>query len=147
MRIKTLVMGVLVLLSLLIVGGCGNNTTGNSVVDTNEYVSIPLSDLSGEAKFYTFEDGGVRINYFAVLGSDGEPRTAFDACDVCGGSKGYEQIGSDIRCRNCGRVFSIDGLGTKNKGYGCWPSYLPHEVDGNNLLIKKSDIVKEKAKF
>lgn len=146
MKKQNLIIGVLVLLTLII-SGCGNSTTGNVVKNTNEYVSIPLSDLSTKAQFYTFEDNGVKINYFAVLGSDGNPRTAFDACDICGGYKGYEQVGSDIKCRNCGKVFSIDSLGTENKGYGCWPSYLPHEVDGDNLWIKISDIQKEKSKF
>ncbi len=115
-----------------------NKITGESVLD-DSYVRIPLSDLSDTARFYTFDDG-VEVRYFAVLGSDGEPRTAFDACDVCGGYRGYEQRGTDIVCRNCGKVFRIDGLGTKNQGYGCWPSYLPHEIRGNELLIKEKDI-------
>ena len=56
-------------------------------------------------------------------------------------------MGSDIKCNNCGRVFSIDGLGTKNKGYGCWPSYLPHEVKGNDIIISIDDIKKDRKKF
>jgi len=106
-----------------------------------------LSELSAQANFYTHDSNGVQISYFAVLGSDGEARTAFDACDVCGGSKGYKQVGSDIECRNCGKVFRIDGLGTQNKGYGCWPSYLPHKVQGNNILININDIEDGKHRF
>ena len=142
---KWLLIGILVLSSFLLMG-CGNNATGNTVADS-EYVKIPLFDLSSEVKFYTFNDKGININYFVVQGSDGKPRTAFDACDVCGGYKGYQQRGSDITCRNCGRVFSIDGLGTKNKVYGCWPSYLPHEVKGNEIVININDIKAGRYRF
>ncbi len=142
---KVWMIGILALFALLI-AGCKGAITGGAVADSG-YVKIPLSQLSGNVQFYTYNDNGVEISYFAVLGSDGKPRTAFDACDVCGGYKGYEQRGSDIACRNCGRVFSIDGLGTKNKGYGCWPSYLPHEVRGNELLIKVSNIKEGRKRF
>ena len=138
---------ILIILLLFLIIGCSNKISRNTITDNKASLKIPLSVLSSEAKFYEFNDGGVKINYFAVLGSDGKPRTAFDACDVCGGYKGYQQKGNDIECRNCGRVFSIDGLGTKNKGYGCWPSYLPHEVKGDNILIKVSDIKEGKHRF
>jgi len=142
---EVIIAGILAM--FLFISGCGDSTTGKTVASNEEVVEISLNSLSETAKFYTYDDNGVQISYFAVLGSDGEPRTAFDACDVCGGYKGYEQKGSDIRCRNCGRVFSIDGLGTKNKGYGCWPSYLPHEIEGDKLLIKVNDIKKGRSKF
>ena len=157
MRLKNMLIIGLLVLSVLMIAGCGNKTTGSAVADTgsseaaaeieSDYISIPLSDLSSEAKFYEYNDGGVKIKYFAVLGSDEKPRTAFDACDVCGGYKGYQQVGNDIKCRNCGRVFSIDGLGTKNKGYGCWPSYLPHEIQGDNVIIKTSDLQDGRKRF
>jgi len=144
---KALIFGFTVLAILAIMGCSKNNATGNTVADAGDYVRIPLSEVANTAEFYTYKDGGVNINYFAVLGSDGKPRVAFDACDVCGGYQGYEQVGSDIRCKKCDRVFSIDGLGTKNKGYGCWPSYLPHEVNNNEILIKVSDLKAGKQRF
>ena len=148
---KIILIGLLGIL-LLAIAGCGTSSnkssvTGNTVAESSEYIKIPLSDLSSTVNFYELNDGSTNIRYFAVLGSDGKPRTAFDACDVCGGYKGYEQKGSDIVCRNCGRVFSIDGLGTKNRGYGCWPSYLPHEVQEDNMLIKVNDIKAGKSRF
>jgi len=63
------------------------------------------------------------------------------------GYKGYEQKGNDTVCRNCGKVFSMDGLGTKNKGYDCWPSYLPHEVKGSNVIIKIDDLKNGRHRF
>jgi uncharacterized membrane protein len=141
MKQQIFIIGILMGLALLVIG-CGNGIIGNSV--NEEYVKIPLSDLSDKVQFYSY-DG--KINYFAVLGSDGKPRTAFDACDVCGGYEGYEQVGNDIKCKKCGRVFSIDGLGTKNKGYGCWPSHLSHEIKDDMLLIKIDDIKQGESRF
>jgi uncharacterized membrane protein len=144
MNNKILLIGLAALM-LLVLTACGGVTGGATAGGGS--TSIPLSDLSETAKFYEYTDGGTTIKYFAVLGSDGEPRTAFDACDVCGGYKGYEQQGSDIKCINCGKVFKIDGLGTKNKGSGCWPSHLPHTVEGDTLFIKTKDIKAGRHRF
>jgi len=145
---KIILIGILIL-TAIVISGCGNKAmpTGNVVAGSEGYVTIPLSDLSNTVKFYSLDDNGVNINYFLVLGSDGKPRVAFDACDICGGYKGYQQSGNDITCRNCGKVFSIDGLGTKNKGYGCWPSYLYHKIEGDNVLIGISDIKAGRHRF
>ncbi len=147
---KKMYLIILLALGILSLVGCKGNVTTDAVaeaVSDGEYIKIPLSGLSKQVQFYTFNDGGIDISYFAVLGSDGRPRTAFDACDVCGGYKGYQQQGSDIVCRNCGKVFRIDGLGTQNKGYGCWPSYLPHTLEGGDVIIKISDIQAGRHRF
>ena len=137
---------IFILALLLLITACSSSPTGQ-VTNNADVVSIPISDLSEEVSFYEHKVGSVTIRYFAVKGTDGEVRTAFDACDVCGGSKGYKQQGTDIVCNNCGRVFDIDGLGTENKGYGCWPSYLPHTVKGDNILINVKDIVDGRHRF
>ena len=146
---KKTILFTFLILSLILITGCGKD--GGVVVDTEEVtenvVKIPLSEISEDVEFYTYNDSGVDINYFIVLGSDGIPRTAFDACDICGGYKGYEQKGSDIYCKNCGKFFSIEGLGTKNKGYGCWPSYLHHKIEEENIIIEISDLKSNKYRF
>lgn len=102
-------------------------------------VGIPVSDVTQTARHYEYDANGVKVRYFAVKGSDGEVRTAFDACEVCYRSnKGYTQVGNDMRCNNCGLSFNIDALGTKNQGKGCWPGYLPHKIVGDNVVIMKS---------
>ncbi len=108
---------------------------------SKDYVYIPIKDLSTKAMFYSLDYQRKRINYIAVKGADGKIRTAFDACDVCGGSKGYKQKGNDLVCNKCERSFLIDSLGTKNlTGGGCWPSYLEHQIQGEYIKIKKTDI-------
>ena len=144
---KILIIGLLTLLSLVIIGCNGNNATGNAVADASGVVTIPLSDVSETAQFYTYNAGGVDVNYFVVMGSDGKPRTAFDACDICGGKKGYSQRGTDVVCNNCGKFFKIDDIGSKNSPGGCWPSYLPHKVEGNNVIINVKDIENGRQRF
>jgi len=56
--------------------------------------------------------------------------------------------GGDMVCNNCGNHYKISGLGTANlKGGGCWPGYLPNSVDGNELVIKKSDLEAGRYRF
>ena len=131
----------------VVLTACSSSPTGGAIAENDGYVSIPLADLSTELTKHSYEVNGVEINYFVGLGSDGEIRTAFDACDVCGGEKGYYQRGDDLVCINCGRVFSIDSLGTSNLGGGCWPSYLSHEIEGDYVLIPEAELIAGAYKF
>jgi len=130
-------------MGIIIISGCiGGDTTGNVVSGQSEsgVMEIPVSEISSQAKFYSYESGGKKINFFVVKGSDGEVRTAFDACDICGGKKGYRQQRNDMTCVNCGRHFNIDDIGSKNQGGGCWPSYLSHRIEDGNIIIEKSEL-------
>lgn len=135
------------LLTMFLISSCGSNDTTGAASYVEDFVKISLSEITDSANFYSHEYNGKQINYFAVRGSDGEIRTAFDACDICGGSKGYRQSGNDMICNNCGRVFSIDDLGTKNIGGGCWPSYLSHKIEGDYLLINIGEIEQGAFRF
>jgi uncharacterized membrane protein len=140
---STAVIVGLIFIIFLFKGGFG--LSGKSVQDSGKDVLIPLSDISEKAKFYEYEG----IRYFVIKASDGSIKTAFDACDVCYSSrKGYRQEGNYMICNNCGNKYPIDGLGTENKrGGGCWPGYLPSSIEGDNLLIKASDIEKGEYRF
>jgi len=115
----------------------------------NDYIKIPVQEITGQAKFYEIEDRGVKIRFFAVRASDGSIKTAFDACDVCFRSKkGYRQEGNYIVCNNCGNRYLIDEFGTKNKRPGgCWPGYLENIIEGDYLIIKKSDLLEGRWRF
>jgi len=110
---------------------------------------LPLSEISENAKWYEYKSNGVTIRFFAVKASDGSMKTGFDACDVCyRNRKGYRQEGNYMVCNNCGNRYPIIGLGTENKNPGgCWPSYLPSKIDGQNLVIKKSDLERGRSRF
>ncbi|MDP6155885.1 MAG: DUF2318 domain-containing protein [Candidatus Thermoplasmatota archaeon] len=115
---------------------------------TGEDVKILESEVTTNPKFYSYNVGGVTVRYFAVRGSDGNVHVAFDACDICyDAKKGYEKSGSSMSCKNCGKKYSINSLGTENQEGGCWPSYLPIREEGGFLYIDTDDLKAKKYMF
>ncbi len=99
-------------------------------------VGIPLENITGEASFFTYRGDGPEVRFFAVTGGDGLPRLALDACDTCyTAGLGFHQVNGTMRCASCGKVFPIDGIGSGNLPGGCWPSFVPSEVDEGMLII------------
>ncbi|UCF12566.1 MAG: DUF2318 domain-containing protein [Thermoplasmatales archaeon] len=155
-KAKIMMIGSVMLISVMcvvvyaVMSMNGNESIQNpepaqeSPVQSETEVRIPLSEISS-AQFYSHQGNGVTIRYFAVKASDGDVRVAFDACDVCyNAKKGYTQIDDVMHCINCGNEYAITGLGTENVYGGCWPSYLPMDIDGDDVVIKISDL-EEKA--
>lgn len=120
------------------------DTDSDSDSDDGPVVTHSLSDLTTEARFYTYEtetEPVIEVEYFAVLGSDNEPRVAFDACDVCWEAHlGYSQVEDRMHCNNCLNEYPIDGLGTENTGTGCWPGYLAFMVSETEFHIRVQDL-------
>ncbi len=123
-----------------------NGTPGPSAVQppppqVDSAVTIPVSQLSASALFYTYNSGGTLVRYFGAVGSDGNVHVAVDACDVCfSEKKGYRQVGDVMKCNNCGKEFSINSVGTENLSGGCWPSYLPVTISGEDAVVQLSDL-------
>ncbi|MBN2331206.1 MAG: DUF2318 domain-containing protein [Candidatus Aenigmarchaeota archaeon] len=146
------VLAIIIVASVVFTDGfgiLGTPTVTGAGVNTEGVVSIPMSDISETARFYEYDYGGTTIRFFAVKASDGSVKTGFDACDVCYGSgKGYRQEGGYMVCNNCGNRYPINGLGTENKNPGgCWPGYLPSLVEGDGLVVKKSDLANGAWRF
>jgi uncharacterized membrane protein len=155
------VVGIVAILSIsgyyvLFMKGYDSNHNTTPVISPNQNqteVRIPVSDISSTATFYFYDSNDVSIRYFAVKDSQGNMHVAFDACDVCyEAKKGYKQINDVMHCINCGREFPISSIGTENiaGGYidgGCWPSYLPMTIDGDNAVIQIIDLVKKQYMF
>ncbi len=119
-----------------------NNEQDNQ---SDDVVKIPISEIGTSAKWYEYDQSRA---YFLVEGSDGKIHLAIDACDVCYSSKrGYKQTDDVMTCNNCGQSFPINSIGTENLSGGCWPSYLPYEVDGEYVKISKSELDKKKYMF
>ena len=117
-------------------------------VQSGNNILIKMTDITNTAKFFSYNDNGVTIRYFAVRGTDNLVRVATDACDVCfSEKKGYVQAGTVMKCRNCGQEFAIDNLGTENLQGGCWPSYLPLTTDSGNIIIKISYLSQKRFMF
>ena len=66
-------------------------------------------------------------------------RAALDACDTCyHAKKGYHQEGDDMICNNCGLHFHSSQINEVHGG--CNPVGLPRTIDGNQLVIKASEL-------
>ena len=151
MKKKIMFMSIVAIVAILFLGGCTSNSQNNNNSNTNTSnpapqqneteVRIPISDISTTAKLYSYDSNGVSVRYFAVKDKQGNVHVAFDACDVCyEAKKGYKQNGDVMQCLNCGKTFSITSIGTENTAGGCWPSFLPMNIDGNDVVIKIADL-------
>ncbi len=142
---------ILLIAALLFIAACTKAPTGSTpasgLVSEEKFVKIPVDDISEEMQMFSYDTGSTEVKYFAVKGSDGKIRTAFDACDVCGGHKGYRQEGEQVVCNNCGTRFDIDDIGVHNTKGGCWPSYLDHTIESGNILIEKQDLEQGSFRF
>lgn len=112
--------------------------SGNDIILEKSAVS------DGNFHYYSHYIDGVSLKYFVVVDQYGEVHTAFDACEVCFDAKlGYLREGDYAKCQNCGLTFSIYGLGTENVDRGgCWPGYLPHTLEGNDIKVRTRDLEK-----
>ncbi len=107
---------------------------GSNVIE----ISTSVMD-DDKAHFYIYDSNGVEIHYFVLKSSDGVIRAAFDACDSCFAEKlGYYQEGDDMVCNNCELRFPSVKI-NEEKG-GCNPAPLDRTIDGNDVVIKISDI-------
>ena len=149
--VKILALVAVALLGLVayfVTGTGGGGRAASAVASGNggaskaagEDVSIPVSELSGKARFYEYKAAsGKTVRFFAMKSSDGVYRAALDACDVCfAAKKGYRQDGDDMVCNNCGNHFHSAQI-NEVKG-GCNPVGLERKVNGDKLNISAKEL-------
>jgi hypothetical protein len=104
-------------------------------------VRLPLGTFDDyRAHHYTYMHEGAPIEFFVLKSRDGVVRAAFNACDVCYGSKkGYTQDGDVMICNNCGRRFPADQINVVHGG--CNPSPLTRTEEGDSLVIPVEGII------
>jgi uncharacterized membrane protein len=103
-------------------------------------IRIPLTDLGSTAKFFDYKlPDNKPVRFFVIKSSDGVYRAALDACDTCyHAKKGYHQEGDDMICNNCGLHFHSAKINEVHGG--CNPIGLPRTIEGNQLVIKSSEL-------
>ena len=148
--VKLLVLVALALVAVVayVVAGTGGeratavagSSGGGGPRAASEGVSIPVSELSGKARFYEYKAaGGKTVRFFAMKSSDGVYRAALDACDVCfAAKKGYRQEGDDMVCNNCGNHFHSAQI-NEARG-GCNPVGLGRKVEGDRLNVSAREL-------
>lgn len=118
-----------------------SQATGSQVkADSNGEVVIPVSEISGKARFYEYRTAGNQaVRFFAMKSSDGVYRVALDACDVCfAAKKGYTQSGDDMVCKKCGNRFPSKEI--NDVSGGCNPVGLNRKVEGDRLVLKAAEL-------
>lgn len=154
-RTRKIAFGSMIVILVICLGiyitlftGGENKIVKSSDTQSETEILIPLSGINGEAVFYSYNSNGVEMQFFVIKDSEGEVRIALDACDLCyGAKKGYRQKGEVMQCINCGNEYLITGLGTENVQGGCWPSYIPMRINGDNVVIEKSDLDAKRYMF
>lgn len=148
--VAVVVVAAIIAVAAILIGKGGNGMTpGEDITPVGSTeVRIPVSDVSGEAKYYSVDASDTKVNFFVLRGSDGQIHVATDACDVCYGSKkGYRQDGDMMVCNNCGKSYPTNSIGTENVQGGCWPSYIPMRIEGNDVVLQVKDVTAKAFMF
>jgi len=137
--------GALIAAAALAFGMSGERYT---MVTGRDVLSIDLTTLApGSARKYAYADeAGRKIRFLLARGSDGQVRSAFDACRECYSyHKGYAISGNELICRVCGNRYKIDQM-TVGKA-SCVPIALPHSEDRGMAKIKVADVLAGRSLF
>ena len=140
------VIVVLCVVAIYVIWGGGRSESAlkggqQAVGAPGQDVRIPLSEVSdGKARFYNYKlANNQEISFFVLKSSDGVIRAAFNACDVCYEKRrGYHQEGDDMVCNNCGKHFPSSKVNEVQGG--CNPAPLRRVVEGDQLVIRASDL-------
>ena len=153
--LAVVLIALLAVAAYLVFSGSGDQpastsvaTSGNSGAPSNDNLRIPIADLSeGKARFFDYKTPDNKaLRFFVVKSSDGVYRAALDACDTCfHAKKGYHQEGDEMICNNCSLRFH-SSLINEVKG-GCNPVGLPRTVEGDQVVIKTSELDKRSSYF
>jgi uncharacterized membrane protein len=132
----------LVLLVLLITGGCGKQPVEHNVVTPkNGAIRIPVSEVhDGKVHLFTYKKSGNRINFFIRTDGKDNLSACFDACFTCyKHKKGYRQEGTDLVCNECSMKFRLADEHWDNT-QGCSPISLKSRIENNEVVIMADDL-------
>lgn len=149
---STVILGAVLLVlvavgAYLVIGASNDKPTATAVATgptstapETKNIRISLADLSSKAKFFDYNLSDNRpVRFFVIKSSDGVYRAALDACDTCyHAKKGYRQEGEDMICNNCGLHFHSSKINEVHGG--CNPIGLPRTIEGDQLVIKASEL-------
>ena len=122
-KTTTILIGILTGTMAILISGCSNNSSSQSIKNTSTSANTPIAGLSQTASFYKADLDGTEVELVALKDSKGNLRTAFNACQVCysSGRGYYRQEGEYLVCQNCGNSFTIDQVGIASGGCNPWP--------------------------
>lgn len=122
-------------------------------------IQLSVADLlDGKLHRYVWmDDAGVRIRFFAIRTGTGTFSTAFDACRACYNYGYYYLNNGELTCSICEAPSELSKLAVaaegdagqsgSMEGMGCAPLYLPSRMQGESILVKTSELEKNKKYF
>lgn len=139
-----LFVGVVLAAELALEGKLGNSVqTGRVAPGRDGLVRVSLDGLQPlQVRFYQFLNAGNQEVRFLV-GRDGAGHlaVAFDGNEICAKSKrGFRAEGEWLVCNKCDKSFRLAEVNAG--GGGCKPVPLEHRVEGDELVIAETDILK-----
>ena len=121
------------------------SSSGYDVVrpDRKGLVTVDLARLKPlDVHFYRFLNAGNQeVRFFVGRDAGGTVQVAYDANEQCAKLKrGYRHDGEWVICNKCDKSFRLAEVNAG--GGGCKPIPLEHRVQGDQLLIAESDVLK-----
>ncbi len=104
---------------------------------------IPLSEVQdGKLHLFTAHVADAAVGEqsfrFLIIKKPQGWGVALDACRICG-AEGYRQDGQNVVCRHCGSAIYVPTIGESG---GCNPVGVPFRVDGEELVVNVSAVMK-----
>ena len=86
-------------------------------------MSIPLSELTQEPKFFDWNENGTDMQLIALIDASGEVQLAYNTCQVCASSPyAYFELKNErLICHNCGNAFPYSAVGKMSGGCNPMP--------------------------
>jgi uncharacterized membrane protein len=106
-------------------------------------LEIPLIDKfgdisDGKMRKYAIARNGESYRFIVMMKPDGEVVAVLDACKICP-PRGYVQRADHVVCKYCNTPMPTQSLGQPG---GCNPIPVKYQVQGDVVLIRKSEILK-----
>ena len=135
--------GLIFLADFYIQGGFARADFERVGPDATGTVRLDVSSLApSEVRFYRFLNAGNQeVLFFIGRDPGGVLQVAFDANEICAKAKrGYRHDGDWVVCNKCDKAFRLAEVNAG--GGGCKPIPLEHRVQGSEVVLAESDILK-----
>jgi len=106
-------------------------------------VHVSLAGLGPQqVRFYRFlNSGNQEVHFFVGRDAAGAVQVAFDASETCAKLKrGFHHDGEWMVCNKCDKAFRLSEINAG--GGGCKPIPLEHRVQGDELVVAQSDVLR-----
>ena len=150
MNPRNILCSAMVLCLALTLSGCGASSTqsADGAPAASSGMSIPLSELTQEPKFYDWTENGTDMQLIALIDASGEVQLVYNTCQVCAGSPyAYFELKNErLICQNCGNAFPYSAVGKMSGGCNPMP-VSDYAVSADTIDIQSDELAKNAKAF